>query len=32
MTDKQMIIDYVDVSGCKHVIPTISTIKCGINH
>lgn len=30
MTDKQIIIDGVDVSGCKHAIPTITTLKCGI--
>lgn len=29
MTDKQ-IIDGVDVSGCKHAMPTTTTPKCGI--
>ena len=30
MTDKQIIIDGCDVSGCKHAIPTTTTPKCGI--
>lgn len=27
-----IIIDGVDVSGCRYTIPTTTTNKCGINH
>ena len=31
MTDKQIIIDDVDVSGCRYAEPTATTPKCAIN-